>query len=146
VTVVCCFSVLVVGWCLRGLYLWLLLLHLIFVMFRSPGQEDMDMMEGRSHNKCGRYVVSSVARRWTALDECRIVLSVRSLCLSWLVDCCLYREAVGLLLGRRRFVTSECKGLVGVLSSWLLQFLKGRAGCRDRVPLCAGKYGAGWGW
>ena len=63
VTVVCYFPLLVVGYDLRGLYLWLLLLHLILAMFRAPGQGDMDMMEGRSPNNCGRYVVSCVARR-----------------------------------------------------------------------------------
>ena len=80
------FPVMVVAWGMRGLYLRLLLLHLIVIMFRSPGQGDTDMMEGRSPNKCGRYVVSCVARRWAALSECRIVRPIRCMRLSWLGD------------------------------------------------------------
>jgi len=80
--VVCCLSVLVAGWGLRGLYLWSLLLNLILVKFRSPGQGDMDMMEGISPNKCGRRVLSGVAKRWVALGGRRAVSSTGCLRLS----------------------------------------------------------------
>jgi len=115
-------------------------------MFRSPGQGDMDMTEGRLPNKCDMYVVSGVAKRWDALGEFRVVLFVRYLRLPWLGDCCLCCEVVGLLLERRSCVTGGCEGLVGVLSCSLLLFSGGRAGCRDCLPLCANTSRAGWGW
>ena len=39
-----------------------------------------------------------------------------------------------------------CEDLVGVLRYSLLLFWGTRTGCRDCVPLWAGKSWAGWGW
>jgi hypothetical protein len=83
------------------------------------------------------HVVYGVAKRWATLGECRIVLSIRGLLLSSLRDCCLYREVVGLLLGRRSCVAFVCEGLVGVLCcSLLLFFFFLWGGERDVVNMC----------
>ena len=99
-------------------------------MFRSPGQGDMDMMEGRSFDKCGRYFVFGVVKRWTTLSVCQIVLSIRCLRLSWMAgDCCLCREAVGLLSRRRFRVSGGCEGLASVRSCSRLLLWGRRAEC-----------------